>query len=109
MHYFRIPGIKSPKFVIGDRAIITIEDPDEGTFKALALISGMTWRGNHWDYAVIFEGKKYTDEGFTENELTPLKIPGISHPIRQRNRSSAPSNRSKAKAAARQRNRPGNR
>ncbi|AFY80184.1 hypothetical protein [Oscillatoria acuminata] len=79
MHYFRIPGIKAPKFVIGDQVIATIVDPAEGTFHDPATVTGMVWLGTHWEYFLLFDGYDYSACDWSSNELT-LTAKSVNQP-----------------------------
>lgn len=70
MHHFGIQGASAPNFVIGDRVIATITDPDEGTFQDPGIVTGMVWLGTHWEYFLLFDGYDYSDCGWAREELT---------------------------------------
>lgn len=73
MQYFQALGATAPKFFIGDRVLTSVNDPDEGLFTSPAIIAGLVWDSDHWDYAVMFEGYESSDFGWNEGELSPLE------------------------------------
>ena len=75
MQYFQALGATAPKFFIGDRVLTSVVDPDEGLFTSPAIIAGLVWDSDHWDYAVMFEGYESSDFGWLEAELSPLTVP----------------------------------
>ena len=72
MQYFQALGATAPKFFIGDRVLTSVNDPDEGLFTSPAIVAGLVWDSDHWDYAVMFEGYESSDFGWNEGELSPL-------------------------------------
>ncbi|MGL4503614.1 MAG: hypothetical protein ACRCU2_31430 [Planktothrix sp.] len=63
----------APKFSLGQQVLCSITDPDEGLFVSPAIVSGLVFLEDHWNYALMFEGFNGSDFGWNEGELTPLE------------------------------------
>jgi hypothetical protein len=89
MNHYETLGAMAPKFVIGDRVIATITDPDEGTFHDPATVTGLVWLGTHWEYFLLFDGYDYAACDWSGNELSLMPESG-NHPSCNRRTDDSP-------------------